>query len=106
VAVEKGTKAVICVNFSACSKRRFNNLRANFVRETPRKEFFNTHSKFHSKIRQYLWRVGWNDGTAKVNQPKDGAIARDWTKQAANSTRERFYSMTTRSTIHLSLRKP
>jgi hypothetical protein len=37
---------------------------------------------------------------------QDGAIARDWTKQAANSTRERFYSMTTRSTIHLSLRKP
>jgi hypothetical protein len=44
VAVEKGTKAVICVNFSACGKRRFNNLRANFVREIPRKEFFNTHA--------------------------------------------------------------
>jgi hypothetical protein len=43
-AVEKGTKAVICVNFSACGKRRFNNLRANFVREIPRKEFFNTHA--------------------------------------------------------------
>src|ERR1700674_1952885 len=48
VAVEKGTKAVICVNFSACGKRRFNNLRANFVREIPRKEFFNTHRRFRS----------------------------------------------------------
>jgi hypothetical protein len=48
VAVEKGTKAVICVNFSACGKRRFNNLRANFVRETPRKEFFNTHRRYHN----------------------------------------------------------
>jgi hypothetical protein len=35
VAVEKGTKAVICVNFSACGKRRFNNLRANFAVEFP-----------------------------------------------------------------------
>jgi hypothetical protein len=43
--VEKGTKAVICVNSSACGKRRFNNLRANFVREIPRKEFFNTHAR-------------------------------------------------------------
>jgi len=48
VAVEKGTKAVICVNFSACGKRRFNNLRANFVREIPRKEFFNSHRRLHS----------------------------------------------------------
>jgi hypothetical protein len=47
VAVEKGTKAVISVNFSAYGKRRFNNLRANFVREIPRKEFFNSHSRFH-----------------------------------------------------------
>jgi hypothetical protein len=44
VAVEKGTKAVISVNFSAYGKRRFNNLRANFVREIPRKEFFNNHA--------------------------------------------------------------
>jgi hypothetical protein len=36
VAVEKGTKAVISVNFSAYGKRRFNNLQANFVREIPR----------------------------------------------------------------------
>src|ERR1700674_4032744 len=43
VAVEKGTKAVISVNFSAYGKRRFNNLRANFVREIPREEFFNTY---------------------------------------------------------------
>src|SRR4029077_9116855 len=47
VAVEKGIKAVISVNFSVCGKRRFNNLRANFVREIPRKEFFNTHSCLH-----------------------------------------------------------
>jgi hypothetical protein len=56
VAVEKGTKAVICVNFSACGKRRFNNLRANFVREIPREEFFNTHRRFHS-LRIGLWSV-------------------------------------------------
>jgi hypothetical protein len=45
VAVEKGTKAVISVNFSAYGKRRFNNLRANFVREIPREEFFNTYRR-------------------------------------------------------------
>jgi hypothetical protein len=47
VAVEKGTKAVISVNFSSHGKRRFNDLRANFVREIPRKEFFNTHACLH-----------------------------------------------------------
>jgi len=35
VAVEKGTKPVISVNFSAYGKRRLNNLRATFVREIP-----------------------------------------------------------------------
>jgi hypothetical protein len=44
VAVEKGTKAVISVDFSVCGERRFNNLRANFVREIPREEFFNTYA--------------------------------------------------------------
>jgi hypothetical protein len=48
VAVEKGTKAVISVNFSAYGKRRFNDLRANFVREIRRKEFFNSHRRLHS----------------------------------------------------------
>jgi hypothetical protein len=33
VGVEKGTKAVISVNFSVYGGRRFNNLRANFVGE-------------------------------------------------------------------------
>jgi hypothetical protein len=51
VAVEKGTKAVISVNFSAYGKRTFNNLRANFVREIPREEFFNTYSSWHSTSR-------------------------------------------------------
>jgi hypothetical protein len=50
VAVEKGTKAVISANFSAYGKRRFNDLRANFVREIPRKEFFNTHRRLHSEL--------------------------------------------------------
>ena len=40
MAVERGTKAVISVNFSAYGKRRFNNLRANFVREIPREGVF------------------------------------------------------------------
>jgi hypothetical protein len=44
VAVEKGTKAVISVNFSAYGERTFNNLRANFAGEIPRKEFFNSHA--------------------------------------------------------------
>jgi hypothetical protein len=44
------------VNFSACGKRRFNNLRANFVREILRKEFFNT----HAILRQRSSRFGWN----------------------------------------------
>jgi len=35
VAVEKGTKAVISVNFSAHGERTFNNLRTNFVGEIP-----------------------------------------------------------------------
>src|SRR5580693_3693241 len=48
VAVEKGIKAVISVNFSAYGKRHFNNLRANFVREIPREEFFNTYRRLHS----------------------------------------------------------
>jgi len=46
VAVEKGTKAVISVHFSAHGERTFNNLRANFVGEIPRKEFFNSHEIF------------------------------------------------------------
>ena len=44
VGVEKGTRAVISVNFSACGERIFNNLRANFFIEKARKEFFNSHS--------------------------------------------------------------
>ncbi len=35
VAVEKGTQAVISVNFSVYGKRTFNNLRTNFVGEIP-----------------------------------------------------------------------
>src|SRR6266478_175402 len=48
VAVEKGTKAVISVNFSAYGERTFNNLRANFAGEIPREEFFNSHRRLHS----------------------------------------------------------
>jgi hypothetical protein len=44
VGVEKGTKAVISVNFSACGEPRFNNLRTNFAGEIPRREFFNSHA--------------------------------------------------------------
>jgi hypothetical protein len=44
VPVEKATKAVISANFGVSGERTFNNLRANFVVETPRKEFFNSHS--------------------------------------------------------------
>jgi hypothetical protein len=40
VGVEKGTKAVISVNFSAHGERTFNNLRTNFVGEIPGKEVF------------------------------------------------------------------
>jgi len=35
VAVEKGTKAVISVNFSVDGGRTFNNLRTNFAVEIP-----------------------------------------------------------------------
>jgi hypothetical protein len=35
VAVEKGTKAVISMNFSGHGERTFNNLRTNFVVEIP-----------------------------------------------------------------------
>jgi len=44
VAVEKGTKAVISLNFSVYSERKFNNLRTNFLAETGQKEFFNSHA--------------------------------------------------------------
>jgi hypothetical protein len=44
VAVEKGTKAVILVNFSIYSRRTFNNLRTNFAVEIPQKEFFNSYA--------------------------------------------------------------
>jgi hypothetical protein len=49
VAVEKGTKAVISVNFSVYGKRTFNDLRVNFAGEIPRKEFFNSHRRLHSE---------------------------------------------------------
>jgi hypothetical protein len=35
VAVEKGTKAVISVNFSAYGEPTFNNLRTNFAAKIP-----------------------------------------------------------------------
>jgi hypothetical protein len=35
VGVEKGTKAVISVNFGVYGERTFNNLRTRFVVETP-----------------------------------------------------------------------
>jgi hypothetical protein len=44
VAVEKGTKAVISVNFRAEGRRTFNNLRTNFAVGIPQKEFFNSHA--------------------------------------------------------------
>jgi hypothetical protein len=40
VAVEKGTKAVISVNFSVYGRRTFNNLRTNFAVEIPLKRLF------------------------------------------------------------------
>jgi hypothetical protein len=49
VAAEKGTKAVISLNFSVYVERTFNNLRANFAGEIPRKEFFNTHRIFQQQ---------------------------------------------------------
>jgi hypothetical protein len=47
VGVEKGTKAVISVNFSVYGERTFNDLRTNFVVEILCKEFFNTHGRLH-----------------------------------------------------------
>jgi hypothetical protein len=40
VAVEKGTKAVISMIFSACGERTFNNLRTNFLVENTSKRVF------------------------------------------------------------------
>jgi hypothetical protein len=54
VGVEKGTKAVISVNFSACGERTFNNLGANFVVEIGGKEFFNSHSPLRSLTTEQL----------------------------------------------------
>jgi hypothetical protein len=45
VAVEKGTKAVISLDFSVYGERTFNDLRTNFVVEIPEKEFFNSHRR-------------------------------------------------------------
>jgi hypothetical protein len=46
LAVEKGTKAVISVDFSVNGERTFNNLRTKFVGEICGKEFFNSHAWF------------------------------------------------------------
>jgi hypothetical protein len=45
VAVEKGTKAVISVNFSVYGRGTFNNLRTNFAVGIPSKEFFNSYAR-------------------------------------------------------------
>jgi hypothetical protein len=45
VGVEKGTKAVISVNFRVCGQRTFNNLRTAFLLKFPEKEFFNSHRR-------------------------------------------------------------
>jgi hypothetical protein len=50
VAVEKGTKAVISVNFRAEGRRTFNNLRTNFAVGIPQKEFFNSYGLFTTTI--------------------------------------------------------
>ena len=68
MAVEKGTKAVISVNFSAHGERTFNNLRANFAGEIPRKEFFNSHACLRQQSTflsdQRVFRLdGWFLGT-------------------------------------------
>jgi hypothetical protein len=44
VGVEKGTNTVIFVKFCAVVEREINNLQPGFLREIPRKEFFNTHA--------------------------------------------------------------
>jgi hypothetical protein len=51
VAVEKGTKVVISVDFSVYGEPTFNNLRTNVVVEIPRKEFFNTHGMLQQQSR-------------------------------------------------------
>jgi hypothetical protein len=56
VAVEKGTKAVISVDFSVYSERTFNILRTNFGVEFPGKEFFNSHGMFHQQLARALTR--------------------------------------------------
>jgi hypothetical protein len=69
VAVEKGTKAVISVNFSVYSRRTFNSLRTNFAVEFPSKEFFNSYAWL-----QQLWNpvpVG-----SKVLAVKNAAVAK------------------------------
>jgi len=60
------------VNFSACGKRRFNNLRANFVREIPRKEFFNTHRRFHSLT--FKTNCNWTALGRKVVHQSDEVV--------------------------------
>jgi uncharacterized protein YjbJ (UPF0337 family) len=71
VAVEKGTRAVISVDFSVCGERTFNNLRANFAGEIPRKEFFNTHTRCRSltsgqNVLSSVERSRWRDGRYRV----------------------------------------
>jgi hypothetical protein len=45
VGVEKGTKAVISVNFTVHGERKSNDLQTSFDVEIPSKEFFNTHTR-------------------------------------------------------------
>jgi hypothetical protein len=59
VAVEKGTKAVIPVNFSLFGRLTFNHLRTNFAVEIPEKEFFISYACFEQcKGRTESSRIG------------------------------------------------
>ena len=49
VGGEKGTKAVISLNFNVYGERTFNSLRANFAAGISRTKFSNSHSRLHSK---------------------------------------------------------
>jgi hypothetical protein len=79
VAVEKGTRVVILLNFSVFGERTFNNLQRRYLAETLRKEFFNSHSRFHRQRKQKIHR--------RVRNRQLSVLADSQKNESASATR-------------------
>ena len=95
MAVEKGTKAVISLNFSVYDRRTFNSLRTNFVVEFPSKEFFNSYACLQQLSHSHL-RVtpkgshsrGYN--VAQMALPSDKELGSSYARPSFMEEQVRF----------------